>query len=86
MVLGLSRQFGVRWRPDASHRWLVRFLADKPGVEYVDIVAVFRDWYLHHDGKLYLDRDGHTNAEGHRLIGKTVLEALRKDHPTVKTP
>lgn len=76
---GLSYQFAKWGREgktidlDADHRWLGPLLEQEPGVEYVDVVSAFRESYASGGPDLYLENDGHSNANGHRVIGEALL-------------
>lgn len=68
---------GKRIDLDADHRWLRPVLEQEATVEYVDVVSAFRASYATGGPDLYLDNDGHLNAEGNRVVGEAVLATLR---------
>ena len=46
------------------------------GIPVIDMLPEFRRWTAQSKGPLYMERDGHWNAEGHRLATEVVSQGL----------
>lgn len=57
---------------------LVRPIVDSLGVPVIDLLPAFQAWTADSTGGLYLEWDGHWNANGHRLATNTVVDGLLK--------
>jgi len=68
---------GVDIDRNAAHLWLEDYLKGKLNVIYVDIVDAFRQSYREIEPQeLYFRRNGHTNENGHRIIGEEVAKVI----------
>ena len=66
---------GREWDLDKPNRIMRQFLGEQ-GVPYLEMVAPFRQRVEETGRPLYYPRDGHWNAEGHRLAGRLIGEWL----------
>jgi hypothetical protein len=58
---------------------LLMGVADRTRIPTIDLLPGFRSWSASSGVPLYLERDGHWNAEGHRLATEIVVrEMLRR--------
>ena len=68
---------GIDIDRNAAHLWLEEHLKSKPNVKYVDIVDAFRQSYRDIEPPpLYFRNNGHTNENGHRIIGELVAQVI----------
>ena len=70
-----EREAPPTWQLDKPQR-LVTHAADQGGIPVIDLLAAFREWTAAGGGALYLERDGHWNAQGHRLAADIVSRDL----------
>ena len=62
---------------------LLRGVAQRAGVEVIDLLPRFREWTAAGGSSLYLERDGHWNESGHRVAaGIVASELVRRDYVT----
>lgn len=64
--------------PSEKPQRLMTETAARLGVPAVDLLMAFRQWTAWGREPLYLERDGHWNAAGHKLAAEVVTEGLLK--------
>jgi len=55
---------------------LLRGVAQRVGIEVIDLLPAFRGWMAAGGPSLYLERDGHWNESGHRVAAGVVASEL----------
>jgi hypothetical protein len=61
--------------PDRPQRVMTR-VASEAGMSTVDLLPAFRDWAGAGRGELFLEREGHWNAQGHRVAAEVVVREM----------
>jgi lysophospholipase L1-like esterase len=54
----------------------LRRIADRLKIPLIDLLPAFRQWTADSSAALFLERDGHWNAMGHRVAARTAGEAV----------